>query len=531
MELGSQVLRDLHVEAIAGAFHPATTAGRDHLIKTLSSPIADVDELTRRQVALRSVRKLLRDPATRTELLAARDTLRETEEDVVSVGAAAADKRHAEYYNQILWTPNTLLGRLNEYGLVTEAMVFFRTLFVPGMSVLLPLFVFIAPIVLYSVVLKQPLSFEQYFNFLSVALKKAMPGVLGKPRFSGRGGFLESGEQFVHIGVSLAVFIGSIWSQVSSAISMRGIVADMRRRAVSLVRMRDALATIERIRGGQQRDRYAWGGGSLQVFGHAWNVPGHVEALLGEAAEVDALLSVALTKRTCFVEYGDVSSGITTDRLWHPGVPVTERVYNSLSLGAGEARRHVLLTGPNRGGKSTLLKSVGVGVLMGQTLGIAFARRFQQPVFTTITTALAPADIIGQKSLFESEIEFAMGVQQRVAARAGPMFLMMDEIFHGTNAHDGVEAAQVFLDNLYERPDAHDVFSIVSTHYMDLPERYGKTYTQNLCMEASVDPADADRLIYTYKLCSGVNRFSSVREILRERGLLAKKSSVSAGKA
>lgn len=527
MELGAHVLRDLNVEGLADAFRPATTAGRNQLIKTLSSPTDDIKALAQRQDEVRGLRKLLRDPAVRAKLLAVRDTLRETEADVVSIAEAAQDTRHAEYYNQILWGPKTIFGRLNEYGLVTEAMIFFRTLFVPGMSVLLPLFIFVAPLVVYFFVLKKPISFTEYFDMLSIALKKAMPNVLGKPKFAGRGGFLESGEQMVHVGVGAAVFVGSIWSQISSALAMRGIVADMRRRAVSLVRMRDALADIDRIRQAEHV-RFAWSGGDMQIFGHAWNVPDHVQALLAETAEVDALLSVALAKRTCFVTYSDA---VSADRLWHPGVPAAERVYNSVSLGSGDARRHVLLTGPNRGGKSTLLKSLGAAVLMGQTLGVAFARKFQQPVFATITTALAPADIIGEKSLFESEIEFAMRVRERADARAGPMFLMMDEIFHGTNAHDGVEAAQVFLDSLYARPATDGIYSVVSTHYMDLPARYGDAQTQNLCMEASADPTDPDRLVYTYRLCAGVNRFSSVREILRERGLLAKKTSGPAGKA
>ena len=95
---------------------------------------------------------------------------------------------------------------------------------------------------------------------------------------------------------------------------------------------------------------------------------------------------------------------------------------------------------------------------------------------------------------------------------------MMDEIFHGTNAHDGVEASQVFLDDLYR--SGPNVFSVVSTHYMDLPARYGGSLAQNLCMNATIDPADPDRLIYSYHLTPGVNRYSSVREILRERGLL-----------
>jgi DNA mismatch repair ATPase MutS len=126
--------------------------------------------------------------------------------------------------------------------------------------------------------------------------------------------------------------------------------------------------------------------------------------------------------------------------------------------------------------------------------------------------------VIGKLSLFEAEIEFAKDVKALVA-KGGRTFLMMDEIFHGTNAHDGVEASQVFLDDLYTTPAS--LFSVVSTHYMDLPSRYTeKGLTQNLCMDASLDPNDPDRLVYTYQLKAGVNKFSSVREILRERGLL-----------
>ncbi len=186
----------------------------------------------------------------------------------------------------------------------------------------------------------------------------------------------------------------------------------------------------------------------------------------------------------------------------------------------------MLLTGPNRGGKSTLLKALGCSVLMAQTVGVVFARSASLPVFDNIITALAPQDVVGKLSLFEAEIEFAKDVKALVSSdKSGNTFLMMDEIFHGTNAHDGVEASQVFLDDLYKTKAA--VFSVVSTHYMDLPARYGpdaekkqSAKTQNLCMEASVDPKDPDRLVYSYMLKKGVNKFSSVREILRERGLI-----------
>jgi DNA mismatch repair ATPase MutS len=168
---------------------------------------------------------------------------------------------------------------------------------------------------------------------------------------------------------------------------------------------------------------------------------------------------------------------------------------------------------------------------MSQTLGIVFAKSAALPIFDSIVTALSPTDTLGKMSLFEAEIEFAKNVKALAAEESGPMFLMMDEIFHGTNAHDGVEASQVFLDDLYALQGTHPIYSIVSTHYMSLPTRYGSAtkeeegslgLTQNLCMEASVDPVDPDRLIYTYRLRPGKNSYSSVREILRERGLLVR---------
>jgi len=512
MELGAHVLRDLNVAGLVEAFKPATNVGAAHLKELLSAPTTDTTELQIRQQRIRHLRELLRGPQ-RAELLAARDTLRAAEADVHSVATADADPRNAEYYTQILWSPKSIAAPLNERGWFTEAMVFFRTLFLPAVSVILPIFFIVAPLVLFMIVNGQPLSPSKYLELLSASVRKAVPNILGRPRFAGRGGALEIGEQALNVGMGLAVFAASIWNQISAATAMRRVVADMRSRAEATQRFAAALATAERITG-LVGDCGTWSTNTLEAFGCAWNAPQRVTALLEAAGHLDALLSVALMRRTCFVEYGDVSDGLVAERLWHPGVPAADRVYNSVTIG-GPKKAHVLLTGPNRGGKSTLLKSLGATVLLGQTLGIAFAKRVRAPVFVCFMTALAPADVLGEKSLFESEIDFARDVQ----ARRGPMFLMMDEIFHGTNAHDGVEAAQVFMDDLYARADP--VLSVISTHYMELPARYGKVHTQNLCLAAAPDAADPERLVYTYRLREGVNRLSSVREILRERGLLA----------
>lgn len=537
--LGTNTLRDLDVGALAGAFQTYTKAGAEALRARLEAPTADSTEVHTRQGKIRAIRRCIRDPATAAAVAAACEILRDTEADVRSVAEAATDKRHTEYYSQILWPPDSRLAWLNQISWVNEAIVFFRTLFLPGMAVLLPLFVLVAPLVIYHVVLKKPLTISEYFSMLQTSLKKAMPSVLGRPRFAGKGGLAEMGEQFVHLGVGVAMFVASIWNQVSAARSMRTVVADMRRRAAAVQRFTEATRTLAKHLDVTDTDTgRPWSIGALGTFGDAWNDPARIRHVLSVAGQLDMLAAISAQKRVCFPKRS--TNTLRIRDIYHPTIVPERRVYNTVELSHGlNTRRHVLLTGPNRGGKSTLLKSLGAAVLMHQTLGVVFARKAEMPVFGDIITALSPSDTLGEMSLFEAEIEFAKVVRGRITDAQAPVFLMMDEIFHGTNAHDGVEASQVFLDDLYGRQTPAPVFSVVSTHYMDLPRRYGgnekdtdttKRLTQNLCMDASVDPVDADRLIYTYALKAGVNQFSSVREILRERGLLGEKTPVLASK-
>ena len=62
------------------------------------------------------------------------------------------------------------------------------------------------------------MSLQRYLTILQRALRQAMPSSLGKPRFAGRGGIAEMAEQFVHIGIAIAMFVASAWNQVSAAL-------------------------------------------------------------------------------------------------------------------------------------------------------------------------------------------------------------------------------------------------------------------------------------------------------------------------
>jgi hypothetical protein len=525
--LGGSVLRDLDVESLVKAFRVRTEAGTAALRERLSQPVADSAVIHARQKEWVKHRAAIRNTSTKTVIHVCITDLRTHEADVRSMAVAGSDERYTEWYTQILWSASGRFAWLNRLGWLTELIVLFRTVLLPVFAGVLPLFVFAAPLV-FAFFQGKELNGEEYMKILNEAIQKALPPVMGKPRFQGKGGALEIGERFVHIGASVAMFAASIWSQISSALKMRVVVRDMRIRATAVRTYASAVSRLATLLGVQLDPTVPldWDFNTLGCFGAGWNDPDSVVRLLAAGGHLDMLVAVAHMGRTCIPAEGTMIS--LTD-IWHPNGTKKDksRVYNSVEMGSDSDSDstkavkavHALLTGPNRGGKTTFLRALGSAVLMHQTLGIVFARQATLPVFRSMETALSPAGVLGKSSLFEAEIDFARSVKERPASD-GPLFLIMDEIFHGTNAHDGVEAAQVFLDWLYTQ-NTGSIYSVVSTHYLDLPRRYTEEQVQPLCMEASRDPVYPERLRYSYRLREGINEFSSVREILRERGLLS----------
>lgn len=497
------------MDSLLTALKPATAVGREWLRTRLSSPTSDASILQSRQETIRAVKKLLS-----SALLEQRAVLAKTEASVQSLAEAVEDE-DAEYYNQLLWSSDSVVATVNTWGWLTELIVAFRSFILPAFSALMPIMLFLAPVI--AILMSgETMTVARYTSLLQAAIQKTMPTSVGT-RFTSP--LMSFAEQIVSVGASLIMLIATAWTQVSTGRAVHRVATNMRAHATSVQTSEQAVQILVRIMraGGVQLEEKEspgpWSNSTLSAFGEAWNSSARVRAQLAQIGEIDGLMALASAKRTCFPTFSD--SFAMTD-FWHPELRRSRfrsRVYNSIDL---KKRPHVLLTGPNRGGKTTVLKSLGVAVLMAQSVGIVFARRATLPLFGAIRTSLRPVDTLGARSLFETEIDFACEIQTIKA----PLFLIMDEIFHGTNALDGVAAAEVFMERLYANKTS--VVSIISTHYSELPTRFGTNDSvQTLCMDAHVDPTDPDRIVSSYRIRKGINKVSSVREILRERGLLS----------
>ncbi|MBB5634748.1 hypothetical protein HDE68_000633 [Pedobacter cryoconitis] len=127
--------------------------------------------------------------------------------------------------------------------------------------------------------------------------------------------------------------------------------------------------------------------------------------------------------------------------------------------------KNLLLTGSNMSGKTTFIRSVGVNMVLGQTLFTCMAKKFSMPysrIFSSITIA---DSLLEDKSYYFEEMRIIKNfIEESVSEE--PCFFILDEIFKGTNTIERVSAGKAILSYLAKNNN----FVFVSTHDTELNE-------------------------------------------------------------
>jgi DNA mismatch repair ATPase MutS len=177
----------------------------------------------------------------------------------------------------------------------------------------------------------------------------------------------------------------------------------------------------------------------------------------------------------------------------------------------GPTEHHAICTGPNRGGKSTFLRSTLTNLTLAHLWGVAFASKCILTPVEWLISSLRLEDRPGQASLFEREVSVAGDIVQRIREGKTRGWVIIDELFHTTNPPDAATASQIFLQQLWA---SNLTTSIVSTHLFSHAED-APVNVQRLCVDSLLDES-TDQITYKYQVVQGINRMSSVRELLVE---------------
>jgi len=525
MIVGQFVHADLDLSGAATFLNLYTKAGNKYAVNRFNQPADSVSAIRKIQEPVIKIRRRLRHDSKLEGAIGGIFTkIAEGESSVDEIiNFQNVDPRILEITDQVFWKPGAMGCFLNGWGKVIELILFWKTILMPGFALLMPFLVLVLPYILLRTMFNMPITIPDYIRIIQrLALSNT-------PLGQGHGDNSTIGmlAKYAYLMMSVGVFISNIWNQIQSAIHLRAVAADIRENGGKIIQYVDKCKELATLLGDDvglssaQAVDFGEDVINMGAYGQMYNNSKALARLRDWVSEIDLEVGIARLRGICFPvaqeKKGDFNLDIKS--LYHPGVPVGRRVMNSVSFSPGS--NNMLVTGPNRGGKSTLCKSVGFAVMCAQSWGFAWAKSMKFVPVSRLETALAPADTLGRLSLFEAEIEFAkhlLAVSEKAVKNSeeGPCLIIMDEIFHSTNAHDGAEASLIFLKQLYEKGGSA-IGSVVSTHYRELPDKLqdsAKTY----CMEAHDNGASGIK--YTYRCVPGISSISSVREILKERGLL-----------
>jgi DNA mismatch repair protein MutS len=130
-----------------------------------------------------------------------------------------------------------------------------------------------------------------------------------------------------------------------------------------------------------------------------------------------------------------------------------------------DAGRVMLLTGPNMAGKSTILRQVGLAVIMAQIGSFIPARAATIGIVDRVFTRVGASDNLGRgQSTFMVEMSETSAILHGASDRS---LVLLDEIGRGTSTFDGVAIAWAVTEHLHDQTGCKTVFA---THYHELTQ-------------------------------------------------------------
>lgn len=240
-----------------------------------------------------------------------------------------------------------------------------------------------------------------------------------------------------------------------------------------------------------------------------------MEAVLSFIYEADLYIAVSDVARSKGFQYAKALPAeeniLQVTNLCHPCIG--NAVGNDLVL---QHNSNVLfLTGANMAGKSTLMKSVGIGLYLAHMGFPVAAATYEFSVREGLYSSINVSDNIGLGySHFYAEV---VRVKQAADAAASGkrLLLMFDELFKGTNVKDAYDGTLAVTEGF---ADYRECLFIVSTHIIEVGEALKQR--DNIRFVYMPTVMEGQRPRYTYKLEKGITQDRQGMMIIRNEGIL-----------
>lgn len=227
-----------------------------------------------------------------------------------------------------------------------------------------------------------------------------------------------------------------------------------------------------------------------------------------QIGEVESILSFSNfsvnNPEYSFPELTDTN--ISFEALGHPLIAKDKRICNSISF---ENERFVILTGSNMSGKSTFLRTLGIGIILSNAGSVVPAKSaLFYPIPLLVSMRLSDS-LEESTSYFFSEVKRLKLIIDHL--NQGPAFVLLDEILRGTNSDDKQNGTIGMVEQMVRL----NAIGMIATHDLEVCEttKAHPAYLSNQCFEVEIRD---NELFFDYTLRKGICQNKSATFIMKK---------------
>jgi hypothetical protein len=178
--------------------------------------------------------------------------------------------------------------------------------------------------------------------------------------------------------------------------------------------------------------------------------------------------------------------------------------------------KNMIITGPNGGGKTTMLKSVFINTLLSQQVGMGCFEHATISLYSQFHSYLNIPDTSARDSLFQAEVRRCKNILDKTKCddNDDTHLCIFDELYSGTNPEEAIESATAFMKYMIQRPN---VSCMLTTHYTQICENL-KKHPRIVNMHMGIKPGDLVKNLfeYSFKLKKGISTVKGGLKVLKD---------------
>ena len=171
-----------------------------------------------------------------------------------------------------------------------------------------------------------------------------------------------------------------------------------------------------------------------------------------------------------------------------------------------------IITGPNASGKTTIIKGIGINILISQQFGFGFYDKANIYVYDKIHSYINIPDTSGRDSLFQAEVKRCNKIISDIAKYKRHLCIL-DELYSGTNTCEAIACGYSFIEYLNKNADVN---IILTTHFYKLCDLVKQNNTIKNRKPILNKGMDVRNNTYLYKIKEGITNIKGGISILKK---------------